>query len=234
MYKNSFRFTGLYLLLCLPACTEKTPGYFPLETPYSWQYKAALNTMDTTKKQKYIIANMPKKSIEGQEQFIQRTLTGSEYVYAEDESGVYQLGYVRGDDPEHTFVPEKRVLFPYPLVTGTKWQDSVRTMALEKTGPHGAEIIENVPVQATLVAMDAKVKVAAGIFTNCLRIERTGEVFVPMGKYQYVQETVVSVKDTRWYAPGVGLVKSVRLESTQLRLLDHGEYQMELYAISKK
>ena len=47
-----------------------------------------MTTMNGTEYQKYIIANMPKKIIAGQEIFIQRTLTGNELVYSEPETRV--------------------------------------------------------------------------------------------------------------------------------------------------
>lgn len=239
MYKYShwlakYRIVGLILLLAMSACADKSPSYYPLKTGYRWQYRAVMTTMDATEKQKYFITNMPKKTIAGEQVFIQRTLTGSEYAFGQDESGVFQLGYTRGDNAEQTFVQDLHYIFHYPLIPGTEWQDSVKTMALRNAGPRGVVITENVPVQVKLVAVNDKVRVAAGTFRNCIRIERTGEVLVPSGKYQYIQQTTVTVKDTAWYAPGVGLVKSVRDEGTGSRLLDHGEYRMELYSFSKK
>ncbi len=226
--------TGLCLLFCLSGCMDKAPSYFPLETGFSWQYKAVMATMDTTVKYKHILENMPKKSIAGEAAYIQQTLSGDEYVYGEDESGVFQLGYIRGGDAERMFVPKKRYVFHYPLTPGSSWQGRVTTMALRNSGPRGVVITEDVPVQVKLTAINDKVRVAAGTFRHCLRIERTGETIIPEGKYQYIQKTKLTVKDTEWYAPGVGLVKSVRTETTQSRLLDHGEYRMELYSFSRK
>ncbi len=225
---------SLCLLPVLFACTEKTPAYFPLEPGTGWQYKAVISTMDTTEKQKYFISNIPARDIDGKEVYVQKTLRGNEILYGEDDSGVFQLGYIRGDDPEQNFIADKHYLFPYPLTPGSVWQDSVNTMALRKTGPRAVTIVERVPVQAKLVSVNEKVRVATGRFSHCLRIERTGELMIPVGRYQYVQETVIRVKDIRWYAPGVGLVKSVRTETTQSSVLDHSEYTTELYAIENK
>lgn len=79
---------GLCLLFFTSVCVEKPSTYFPLETGITWEYNATMTTMNGTEYQKYIIANMPKKNIAGQEIFIQRTLTGNELVYSESETRV--------------------------------------------------------------------------------------------------------------------------------------------------
>jgi hypothetical protein len=155
-------------------------------------------------------------------------------MYAEDDSGLFQLGYIRGDDPGRIFVSKKRYLFQYPLIAGTEWKDTITTIALKNGGPRGVVITEEVPVKVVLEAVDDKVRVAAGTFRHCLRIVRTGDLIIPLGRYQYISETQISVKETSWYAPNVGLVKSVRTEKTQSRLLDHGDHQMELSSFSDK
>ena len=225
---------GLCLLFFTSACAEKPSSYFPLETGITWEYNATMTTMNGTEHQKYIIANIPKKIIAGQKVSIQRTLAGNELVYSENDSGVFQLGYVRAGDPEKTFISSKNYLFRYPLKPGVTWQNSVNTLALRNGGPRGVIIKEEVPVQVRLVSVSDNVRVPAGTFTRCLRIERVGEIHIVAGKYQYIPETSVTIKDTAWYAPNVGLVKSVRIEETQYKLLDRGEYHLELYAMKIK
>jgi hypothetical protein len=130
-------------------------------------------------------------------------------------------------------VADKHYRFQYPLNVGREWRDIITTQALANAGPRGIVIVEDVPVRVVLEATDDTVNVAAGTFNDCLRIVQSGEITIPLGKYQYIQETKITVKNTAWYAPGVGLVKSVRIEGTQSRLLEHGEYQVELASFSK-
>ena len=40
--------------------------------------------------------------------------------------------------------------------------------------------------------------------------------------------TIVSIDETNWYAPGVGLVKSIRKENTTDRVVPRGELRLEL------
>jgi hypothetical protein len=176
-------FAGLFIISCLSACDNKSPSYFPLEPGKSWEYKAILSTMDARENQKYIIANIPAEKIEEEDVSIQKSLTGSEYMYVEDDSGLFQLGYIRGDDPERIFVSKKRYLFQYPLIAGTEWKDTIITIALKNGGPRGVVITEEVPVKVVLEAVDDKVRVAAGTFRHCLRIVRTGDLTIPLGRY---------------------------------------------------
>jgi hypothetical protein len=74
--------------------------------------------------------------------------------------------------------------------------------------------------------MTDMVKVPAGAFENCMRVVMSGNAFVDAGNY--VGKTIVRVTETNWYAPGVGLVKSVREESTKHRALDKGGIILEL------
>jgi hypothetical protein len=227
-------FAVLSLVFFLTACTEKTQSYYPFDVGYRWEYKAILTTMDSTANQKYIFQNYPEKIINEQKVFVQKSLTGSEYIYRDDESGVYQLGFIAGHDVDQTFISDKHYLFQKPLHVGKEWRDIITTRALANGGPRGVVIVEDVPVKVVLEAVDDKVKVAAGSFKNCLRIVQSGEITIPVGKYQYIQKTKITVKNTAWYAPGVGLVKSIRIEDTESRLLDHGEYQVELASFSSK
>ncbi|MDX1519073.1 MAG: hypothetical protein R3318_03045, partial [Gammaproteobacteria bacterium] len=88
-----------------------------------------------------------------------------------------------------------------------------------------------VPVVATIESMRDTVKVPAGTFRNCMRIRTEGKAFVDAGNY--VGNTVVGVDETSWYAPGVGLVKTVRKETTTKKALDYGEIILELEAFRK-
>ena len=70
------------------------------------------------------------------------------------------------------------------------------------------------------------VNVPAGQFDNCMKVVMTGSSYKDAGNY--VGLTLVSVEQTNWYAPGVGLVKMERLEKTQSEALDKGTLSVEL------
>lgn len=54
----------------------------------------------------------------------------------------------------------------------------------------------------------------------------SGSVFKNAG--DYIGLTLINVEQTSWYAPGVGLVKIERLETTQRKVLDKGSLLIEL------
>ena len=66
----------------------------------------------------------------------------------------------------------------------------------------------------------------AGRFDDCIRVEATGVTLVPADRGSL--EVEVKVTQTEWYAPGVGLVKSTRLEAAESPFLRNGEYLQEL------
>ena len=45
---------------------------------------------------------------------------------------------------------------------------------------------------------------------------------------QPITEAIVSVNETSWYAPGIGLIKMVREETTESQALDKGKMTIEL------
>ena len=101
--------------------------------------------------------------------------------------------------------------------------------ALIKTGPPQKtefHISAKVPVEVKIESLSDKVVVPAGTFTGCMRISFSGTAFIDAGNY--VGKTVVRVSEINWYAPGVGLIKSVRKESTKHKALDKGEIVLVL------
>jgi hypothetical protein len=55
---------------------------------------------------------------------------------------------------------------------------------------------------------------------------KQGSEFKDAGNY--IGRTIVRVNETSWYAPGVGLVKSIREETTESQALDKGQLIIEL------
>ncbi len=81
-------------------------------------------------------------------------------------------------------------------------------------------------MEVTVASLSETVSVPAGTFGNCLKITRSGSMMKDAGNY--VGLTLVNVEETSWYAPGVGLVKLERIETTQSDALDQGSLLIEL------
>ena len=86
-------------------------------------------------------------------------------------------------------------------------------------------------MQFQVAGLDAAVSVPAGNFKNCLKISGFGETNVDVGNY--IGRTVITVQVERWYAKGVGLIKSVRKETTTADAINLGTLTLELeYSIN--
>ena len=87
------------------------------------------------------------------------------------------------DDPADAIVaPAPTVFMPAAPAVGDHWKPDDLYPLLDET--------------ATVVAMGMRVRVPAGVFANALEVEETSEVDEDK-------------PETKWYAPDVGLVKTV-------------------------
>ena len=103
------------------------------------------------------------------------------------------------------------------------------TRLLKKTGPPQKtvfEIFAKVLMEAKIESLNEVINVPAGQFNNCMKITMTGSSFKDAGNY--VGLTLVNVEQTSWYAPGVGLIKMERVETTKSDALDRGTLLIEL------
>jgi len=73
---------------------------------------------------------------------------------------------------------------------------------------------QNIPLEFTVEAEDDTVTVGAGTFEHCLRVKATGSLFAGSTLQDFMGIRFIQVEQTDWYAPGVGLIRRVRNEST--------------------
>ena len=81
--------------------------------------------------------------------------------------------------------------------------------------------------------MDDTVSVAAGTFRHCLRVRSRGSLFAGKTLQQFMGINDIDIDQTEWYAPGVGLVKTVRREFTTPGEFKN-TYTQELVSYSRK
>lgn len=219
----------LFSLCFISACGQSDIEYFPLDEGKYWSYQLTYQTMDGTFKGVYAVENLPARKIDTQTYYVRKLLDGSFNYFQIDEKGLFLKSREKTVDLDTEYTDAIQYIFQFPLVVGTTWENTVLSKALIKTGPPQKtefHIVAKVPVTAKIESMTDIVKVPAGTFENCMRVELSGNAFVDAGNY--VGKTIVRIKETNWYAPGVGLVKSVRSESTKHRALDKGGIVLEL------
>ena len=220
---------ALFSLCLLSACGQSVSDYFPLDAGKYWRYQMTYQTMDGTFKGIYAVENLPSHKIDDQVFYVQQLLDGSFDYFQKDEKGLLLKGREKTVDLDTRYTDAMHYIFQFPLQVGTMWEDTVLSKVLIKTGPTqktAFHIVAKVPVTAKIESMTETVTVPAGTFYNCMRVEISGNVFTDVGNY--VGRTIVRLSETNWYAPGVGLIKSIRKESTKHKALDKGEIMLVL------
>lgn len=226
--------TLLFAFIIFAACSRENPDYYPLQGGLHWRYQMHYQIMNGPDDTFYIIENMsPVKDDKGWI-YEQLTVDGRSYYYRKDNAGLLLTRRSRHMDRTDEILEINRYLFQYPLEKGRQWQSETYSRVLMRIGPPQKtefQIVAKVPVAVMIESMTDTVKVPAGVFKNCMRIKSKGKSFINAGNY--VGNTVVGIDETSWYAPGVGLVKSVRKETTTAKALDYGEIILQLETFRK-
>lgn len=203
--------------------------YFPLQEGLHWRYKLSYETMDGPDETLFVIGSLPAKKINEEMIYTRKALDGRLFHYRMTDEGLLMTDHEKTTDRETATIEKNEYIFKYPIKAGQKWQGSSRTRVLIKSGPPQItefRIVVNVPVTYTVEAVNDTVHVSAGTFSHCIRVSLRGSGFFDAGNY--VGNTIVSIKENNWYAPGIGLVKSVREESTTSKALNKGTMTLEL------
>ena len=203
-------FVIIVSFLCI-SCSKNDDSYFPLSSGLKWHYSVSLTTRDGLENQKYILLNAGSKEIDGELVYRRESLDGTNLFYKITDEGIYYLGSVANELVDPKLSSFQSLVIPYPLILNKKWQQVTHT---------------EVPMEVEILSFQDIVNVPAGQFDKCMKVVMTGSSYKDAGNY--VGLTLVSVEQTNWYAPGVGLVKMERLEKTQSEALDKGTLSVEL------
>jgi len=221
-----------YLLLfsLTGACQPPAPGYFPLTKGHRWSYQVIHTTMDGSRQQKYFLINGGSKYLNGERVHVRRSLSGTELYYRRDDAGIIYLGSTETGDLRPVYRPERRLVLAFPLIEGTSWEETTTTKLLTRARAmpqqRAFNVIAEVPVEGKIVSLNEVVRVPAGTFHSCIKVELRGSTFKNAGNNLGL--TLINVMETRWYAPDVGLVKLERVEKTQNAALERGSLSLKL------
>jgi hypothetical protein len=225
----------IFLICLISGCVQQPRDqYFPLQGGKYWRYVMSYKTMDGTFKGIYAVENLAQAEKNEELLFVRKLLDGSLNFFRMTDQGILFIAREKTIDLKTEYTEDSHYIFQFPLQVGTEWQDTTISKALIKTGPPQKtefHIVARVPVTARIDSMTDTVKVPAGTFKNCMRVNISGDAFTNAGNY--VGMTIVRINETNWYAPGVGLVKSLRNESTKSKALDKGEITLELESYNR-
>ena len=110
------------------------------------------------------------------------------FFFTEDNDGVSWVATQVGDDGELRELPRPQYSLKAPIRLGTTWDD---TTSVTEVNGHGT----GVTLRAAFERTDEIVTVPAGTFKKCLKVKLVGAT------------DEMSFQLSRWYAPGVGLLK---------------------------
>ncbi|NKB39377.1 MAG: hypothetical protein GKR93_19770 [Gammaproteobacteria bacterium] len=204
-------------------------SYYPLTGGYTWHYSIRENSVTELKHKKEIVQNI---GIE-EGDYIQKYFKGAKLYLQEDEEGIRIARVILDNGKELKNDEYSSTILNKPFVIENTWNDIIISHLYNNAEPGSQDVIEAIPVLTSIVAIDDVVKVPAGKYTRCLRIESTGEKFIREGKYAYQPKMTVNVKNTRWYAPGIGLVKEIQSDEANIRMYPNVGFTKELVRFEK-
>ena len=220
----------LALALVLAGCGCDADSYYPLARGWSWAYAVHVKTKSGARTFRYVVENVGRGRLDDREVFIQRSANGASRYYREDGSGVMWVGETMPDEAARQFPKPNTVLPAPPDRSAPPWTNEEYTTALEGYGPPKGplhiDISEKLEMRYVVESVDDEVEVPAGRFAHCLRIRGEGETQADIVKP--VGRITIHATSTKWFAPGVGLVKAVREETTSSSTIPAGEWRMEL------
>jgi hypothetical protein len=179
----------LALSLVMPGsarCDELSESYYPLKEGMRWEYLVISSASDT---QKLIITNLAPQEVQGKKVTPRKWDLGG-HIFIEfmekDNAGVYRYAEQVGEKGSPTLITPKECHLRFPVSEGNSWTMSTKV---------GNSALN---VTFTIESVAENVTVPAGTYRDCLKIKQAGG-----------NDAGDSVMGYEWYAPKVGIVKSL-------------------------
>lgn len=192
--KKPFIIAAVILTFLLPGASwavEPATNYYPLKEGMTWVYSV---TSTRPGPQKITITNLAPRKLEGKTVYPRKWDFGGGvkyYFVAKDDIGVYRYGEQTGEDGKLQITKPKVYYLKDPVDVGTYWDIAT------KMGP------DNLKVDITIESIRETVQVPAGKYKDCVMLKHVGKVQAKKGS------AGLSLTAYEWYAPKVGLVKSM-------------------------
>jgi hypothetical protein len=201
---------ALAAVLLAGSCRVPDTDYFPVGGGRSWDYEIRRVIKGEEHRQRLLLASLPTVVIDGNEYFPQARLDDRLDLFTRANGAIVRVNY--GERPLPLPV------LPAELKPGVKWQAPGRILFLDVTGAFQATFHErrkqSIDLEYEIESMDDTAEVAAGRFDHCMRIRSHGSMYAGATLKEFLGINFIQIDQTEWYAPGVGLVKRVRKEST--------------------
>jgi hypothetical protein len=167
-------------------CDELGESYYPLKAGMRWEYSV---TSDQGATKKLLITNLAPREVQGAKVTPRKwELGGSIFIelMKKDDTGIYRYAEQTGENAPPNLVTPMECHLKFPIAQGNSWNMATKV---------GNSLLN---VSLTIESVSDEVKVPAGTFKDCLKIKQVGE-----------NAAGTAVMGYEWYAPKVGIVKSM-------------------------
>lgn len=213
MFHRIYYAISALIIFCLTAgsvCAESV--YYPLLPNVRYVYRVKATTGDAKQTQDFnlsaAITTMKSVELHGKTVIPQKYEVAGEFsslsYVTEDDTGIYFVASQLARDPEPELTMPFQYLIHYPIGVGTNW--------VQKSSEF--DLINNnqklpVTLHAVIESTGETVTVPSGSFSNCLKVKMTGTA-----DGEHTQSGLrFEIEKTLWYAPGVGMIKSLQKET---------------------
>lgn len=217
---------GLYCIAAalLPACSAPDQSPFPVDPGRWWYYRTETTIRDEPLEQRLYVINVAQRGAS----LLQRRQTQWDHMYTVGADGIVHEAYAQrgaGGAKER-----KTLLLPKVIEIGASWTTKSRLRLIESRTFAAEDRLRGrylpIDLETTIGSLDETVEVPSGRYSQCIRVDSKGATTVRADRGNILVE--VRTEQQEWYAPGVGLVKSQRVESSKSPFLRDGRYLQEL------
>ncbi|HIE28946.1 TPA: hypothetical protein EYP66_16855 [Candidatus Poribacteria bacterium] len=204
--------------------------YFPLQANKQWKYRFAITQMGSELTGIMEAKTLPKRQMNGKDviPYVQvataQTIFGQQSeqtidFYLKDKSGIRLYASQKANDTEPKLQEKSNYILKLPLDEKTRWKHKEETTLLQEN--------LTLDVESRIAAIDTTVTVSAGNFEHCIQVVTKGRKIKSMkiGLINY-GDAEIKFEESCWYAPKVGLVKSIRKEQSNHFLVGIGGTMM--------
>jgi hypothetical protein len=227
MKRNAAILFSLFVMIVyVISCSKGIDSYYPLKEGRTWEYQMTTGSMfGSAGAQKIVVTNFASRDLKGKKVTPQKIDVGGQTSFsfiAEDAGGI--LNYA--SQPPGAAEPEIKATPTYilknPIQAGTTWEDKTKT----------ALLMEKVPftLKSTIESKDETVTVPAGTFKDCIKVKGTGSAQKNTGFFGVAE---ITVEHYDWFAPGIGMIKSIVKESSNHMMVGSGEVTFQLESFKK-
>jgi hypothetical protein len=217
----------LFAMVLVSGCGKESDSYYPLNEGQTWEYQRSGGSMlGPGGTQKIVITNLPERELAGKKVTPRKIDIGGMSAFSfilEDSNGICVFASQKPSVPEPKIEPNPSYILRNPVKAGTTWQEQDWTRLLQ----------ENIPLTltSTIEGTDETVTVPAGTFKNCVKVKCSGNAQKRLGFFGDAQ---ITVEQYTWFAPGVGMIKSMIKESSNHMMVGSGEMALQLESFKKQ